>query len=120
MSPKEFLDILNCLNCSTRRGNCARTTHWAAVVTDYKNYVQGLTLSAAILNRRDDPTVQGHRLIIYPAIPTANLLLKLDMEDIQFRSDPRLLAENMHMERMQELEKETIATQLVDNYKSRI
>lgn len=86
----------------------------ASFLTDYK--VQGSTLSAAILDLKDDPTIRGqdhHRKYCSTYVQLSrlrssnglHLLQKLDMHDLQFGPDPRLLIE---MERLQEREKETI------------
>lgn len=87
----------------------------AFCLTDYK--VQGSTLKAAILDLKDDPTIRGqdrHRKYcsIYVQLSRLrsskglHLLQKLDMQDLRFDPDPRLLTE---MKRFQDLEKETIA-----------
>jgi hypothetical protein len=87
----------------------------AFCLTDYK--VQGSTLLAAILDLKDDPTIRGqdhHRkycsmYVQLSRLRSSNgfhLLQKLDMHDLRFGPDPRLLTE---MERLQEHEKETIA-----------
>lgn len=83
-------------------------------LTDYK--VQGSTLTKAILDLKNDPTRRGwdaHRKYcsIYVQLSRLRslsglyLLQKLDMHDLRFEPDPRLLTE---MERLQEREKETI------------
>ncbi|KAL6405632.1 hypothetical protein AUP68_10483 [Ilyonectria robusta] len=93
----------------------------AFCLTDYK--VQGSTLTAAILDIRDDPTIRGqdrHRKFCSTYVQLSrlrsseglHLLQKIDMKDLQFGPDPRLLTE---MQRLQELEKETIATWLEDS-----
>jgi hypothetical protein len=85
----------------------------AFCLTDYK--VQGSTLPGAILDLKDDPTIRGqdrHRKYCSMYVQLSrlrsskelNLLQKLDMKELQFELDPRLLAE---MQRLQELEKET-------------
>jgi hypothetical protein len=85
----------------------------AFCLTDYK--VQGSTLTAAILDLKDDPTIRGqdrHRKYCSMYVQLSrlrsskglHLLQKLDMKDLQFKPDPRLLAE---MQRLQELEKNT-------------
>jgi hypothetical protein len=87
----------------------------AFCLTDYK--VQGSTLSAAILDLKDDPTIRGqdhHRKYCSMYVQLSrlrsskglHLLQKLDMHDLRFGPDPRLLTE---MERLHEHEKETIA-----------
>jgi hypothetical protein len=84
-------------------------------LTDYK--VQGSTLTAAILDLKDDPSSKGqdhHRkfcsfyvqLSRTPSLDGLHLLQKLDMKDLQFRPSPQLLTE---MERLHTLERETIA-----------
>jgi hypothetical protein len=87
----------------------------AFCLTEYK--VQGLTLPAAILDLKDDPTICGldhHRkycslnvqlLSRIQSSKGLHLLQKLDMKDLQFRPDPQLLTE---MKRLKQLEKETI------------
>jgi hypothetical protein len=87
----------------------------AFCLTDYK--VQGSTLSAAILDLKDDPTIRGqdhHRKYCSMYVQLSrlrsskglHLLQKLDMHDLRFGPDRRLLTE---MERLQEHEKDTIA-----------
>ncbi|KAI3286470.1 hypothetical protein DTO002I6_8141 [Penicillium roqueforti] len=84
-------------------------------LTDYK--VQGSTLVAAILDLKDDPTIRGqdrHRKYCSMYVQLSRLrsskglhiLQKLDMQDLRFGPDPRLVTE---MERLQDLEKETVA-----------
>jgi hypothetical protein len=86
----------------------------AFCLTEYK--VQGLTLPAAILDLKDDPSICGldhHRkycslyvqLSRIQSSKGLHLLQKLDMKDLQFRPDPQLLTE---MKRLKQLEKETI------------
>lgn len=88
----------------------------AFCLTDYK--VQGSTLVAAILDLKDDPTMRGqdrHRKYCSTYVQLSrlrsskglHLLQEIDMEDLRFGPDPRLLTE---MQRLQELEKTTIAT----------
>jgi hypothetical protein len=88
----------------------------AFCLTDYK--VQGSTLVAAILDLKDDPTIRGqdrHRKYCSTYVQLSrlrcskglHLLQEVDMEDLRFGPDPRLLTE---MQRLQELEKATIAT----------
>lgn len=88
----------------------------AFYLTDYK--VEGSTLVATILDLKDDPTIRGqdrHRKYcsLYVQLSRLrsskglHLLQKLDMQDLKFGPDPQLLTE---MRRLQELEKETIAT----------
>ena len=87
-------------------------------LTDYK--VQGATLAAAILDLKNDPTIRGrdrHQKFCSLYVQLSRLqsskglclLQKLDMADIQFGPDPRLSTE---LERLRELEKETIAAWL--------
>ncbi|KAH7028450.1 hypothetical protein B0J12DRAFT_584062 [Macrophomina phaseolina] len=87
----------------------------AFCLTDYK--VQSSTLSAAILDLKDDPARRGqdgHRKYCSTYVQLSRLrsskglhiLQKIDMTDLRFGPDPRLLTE---MQRLQELEKETIA-----------
>jgi hypothetical protein len=87
-------------------------------LTDYK--VQGATLAAAILDLKNDPTIRGRdrhqkfcslyvQLSRLQSSKGLYLLQKLDMADIQFGPDPRLSTE---LERLRELEKETIAAWL--------
>jgi hypothetical protein len=84
-------------------------------LTDYK--VQGSTLEAAILDLKDDPTIRGqdrHRKYCSMYVQLSrlrsskglHLLHKLDMQDLRFTPDPRLITE---MQRLQKLEEETIA-----------
>lgn len=83
-------------------------------LTDYK--VQGSALTKAILDLKNDPTRRGwdaHRkycsiyvqLSRLRSLSGLHLLQKLDIHDLQFGPDPRLLTE---MKRLQEREKETI------------
>jgi hypothetical protein len=87
----------------------------AFCLTDYK--VQGSTLTSAILDLKDDPTIRGldrHRKFCSTYVQLSRLrsskglylLQRLDMSDLQFGPDPRLLTE---MQRLQELEKQTMA-----------
>jgi hypothetical protein len=87
----------------------------AFCVTDYK--VQGSTLATAILDLKVDHSTRGmsgHRKYCSANVQLSrlqtseglNLLRKLEMKDIQFSPDPRLVAE---MERLRELQKKTIA-----------
>ncbi|OKO94694.1 ATP-dependent DNA helicase pfh1 [Penicillium subrubescens] len=87
----------------------------AYCLTDYK--VQGSTLVAAILDLKDDPTIRGqdrHRKYCSTYVQLSrlrsskglHLLQEVDMEDLRFGPDPRLLTE---MQRLQALEKTTIA-----------
>ncbi|KAJ5082332.1 hypothetical protein N7532_011375 [Penicillium argentinense] len=82
---------------------------------DYK--VQGSTLASAILDLKDDPTIRGldrHRKFCSTYVQLSrlrsseglHLLQRLDMKDLQFGPDPRLLSE---IQRLQELEKQTMA-----------
>jgi hypothetical protein len=86
----------------------------AFCLTDYK--VQGSTLTPAIIDLKNDPTIRGvdhHRNYCSMYVQLSrlrsskglHLLQKLDMKDLQFAPDPRLLAE---MQRLQELERDTI------------
>jgi hypothetical protein len=85
----------------------------AFCLTNYK--VQALTLTSAILDLKDDPTIQGqdwHRKFwpIYVQLSRLQysknlyLLQKLDLQDLQFRPDPQLPTE---MQRLQDLESPT-------------
>lgn len=87
----------------------------AFCLTDYK--VQGSTLTSAILDLKDDPTIRGldrHRKFCSTCVQLSrlrsskglHLLQRLDMKDLQFGPDPRLLSE---IQRLQELDKQTIA-----------
>lgn len=87
----------------------------AFCLTDYK--VQGSTLTSAILDLKDDPTIRGldrHRKFCSTYVQLSrlrsskglHLLQRLDMKDLQFGPDPRLLSE---IQRLQELEKQTMA-----------
>jgi hypothetical protein len=84
-------------------------------LTDYK--VQGSTLTTAVLDLKDDPTIGGkdsHRkycstyvqLSRLRASDGLNLLQRIDMEDLRFQPDPDLLVE---MTRLFALEQETMA-----------
>jgi hypothetical protein len=84
-------------------------------LTDYK--VQGSTLMTAVLDLKDDPTAKGKdhhkkycsiyvQLSRLRSLAGLYLLQKIDMEDLRFQPDKRLLKE---MERLQKLERETIA-----------
>jgi hypothetical protein len=84
-------------------------------LADYK--MQGSTLVAAILDLKDDPTIRGqdrHRkycsmyvqLFRLHSSKGFHLLQKLDMQDLRFSPDPRLLTE---LQRLQDLEKEAIS-----------
>jgi hypothetical protein len=90
-------------------------------LTDYK--VQGSTLTTAILDLKNDPTIRGRdrhqkfcslyvQLSRLQSSKGLYLLQKLDMADIQFGPDPRLLAE---LERLRALENETITAWLDNN-----
>ncbi|KAJ5100153.1 hypothetical protein N7532_007154 [Penicillium argentinense] len=83
--------------------------------SDYKG--QGSTLASAILDLKDDPTIRGldrHRKFCSTYVQLSrlrsseglHLLQRLDMKDLQFEPDPRLLSE---IQRLQELEKQTMA-----------
>jgi hypothetical protein len=87
----------------------------AFCLTDYK--VQGLTLTSAILDLKDDPSIRGldrHRKFCSTYVQLSrlrsskglHLLQRLDMKDLQFGPDPRL---HIEMQRLQELEKQTMA-----------
>jgi hypothetical protein len=84
-------------------------------LTDYK--VQGSTLSTAILDLKNDPARRGqdsHRKYcsLYVQLSRVRsfqglyLLQNVDIEDLRFTPDPQLITE---MERLRNLEKETIA-----------
>jgi hypothetical protein len=86
----------------------------AFCLTDYK--VQGSTLTTAILDIKDDPTIRGQdrhkkycstyvQLSRLRSLKGLHLLQKIEMKDLRFGPEPRLLSE---MQRLQELEKETI------------
>lgn len=86
----------------------------AFCLTDYK--VQGSTLSAAILDLKNDPTRRGqdsHRkycslyvqLSRVRSFSGLHILQNIDIEDLQFTPDPQLLTE---MERLQNLQNETL------------
>lgn len=86
----------------------------AFCLTDYK--VQGSTLKCAILDLKDDPTIRGRgrhqkycstyvQLFRLRSCQGLRLLQKIEMKDLQFQPDPRLLVEN---ERLLELEKITL------------
>jgi hypothetical protein len=81
-------------------------------LTDYK--IQGSTLSIAVLDLKDDPSIKGDRhkkycsayvqLTRLRSLNGLYLLQKLSMDDLQFRPDPKLLKE---MERLRNLDRET-------------
>ena len=84
-------------------------------LTDYK--VQSSTLPTAVLDLKDDPSAKGQdkhkkytsinvQLSRLQSFDGLNLLQKIDMEDLRFRPDDRLLAE---MERLSKLEQQTMA-----------
>ncbi|KAH8586722.1 hypothetical protein B0O99DRAFT_643776 [Bisporella sp. PMI_857] len=84
-------------------------------LTDYK--VQGSTLATAVLDLKDDPTARGQdghkkycstyvQLSRLRSLDGLHLLQRIDMEDLRFRPDDRLLIE---MQRLKALERETIA-----------
>jgi hypothetical protein len=88
----------------------------AFCLTDYK--VQGSTLTSAILDLKDDPTLRGldrHRKYCSTYVQLSRLrsstglylLRRLEMEDLQFTPDSQLIFE---MRRLQRLEQETIRT----------
>ncbi|KAF4210355.1 hypothetical protein CNMCM5878_004518 [Aspergillus fumigatiaffinis] len=83
-------------------------------LTDYK--VQGSTLDSAILDLRDDPTIRGRdrhqkfcstyvQLSRLRSLEGLHLLQQIEMKDLQFEPDPRILAE---MQKLQELQRTTI------------
>jgi hypothetical protein len=84
-------------------------------LTDYK--IQGSTLTTAVLDLKDDPATkrQDHhkkycsiyvQLSRLQSLNGLYLLQKIDMDDLQFCPDSRLLSE---MKRLRALEQETIA-----------
>jgi hypothetical protein len=84
-------------------------------LTDYK--IQGSTLPTAILDLKDDPASKARdphkkycsiyvQLSRLQSLDGLHLLQKIEMRDLQFSPDHRLLAE---MERLQGLQRETIA-----------
>ncbi|KAF8860613.1 hypothetical protein BDZ45DRAFT_800769 [Acephala macrosclerotiorum] len=84
-------------------------------LTDYK--VQGSTLTTAVLDLKDDPTARGQdghkkycstyvQLSRLRSLDGLHLLQRIEMEDLRFRPDDRLLVE---MQRLKALERETIA-----------
>ena len=87
-------------------------------LTDYK--VQSSTLTNAVLDLKDDPTRKGFdrhkkfcsnyvQLSRLEALDRLHLLQKIQMSDLQFAPDNRLLAE---MERLKGLQQETVAAWL--------
>lgn len=86
----------------------------AFCLTDYK--VQGSTLDSAVLDLRDDPAIRGrdrHQKFCSTYVQLSrlrtceglHLLQEIEMKDLQFEPDPRILAE---MQRLQDLEKVTL------------
>ena len=90
----------------TRKGHSVRRKQVpmcpAFSLTDYK--VQGSTLNTAVLDLKDDPTARrqdGHKkycstyvqLSRLRSLDGLHLLERIDMNDLQFRPDDRLLAE---------------------------
>ena len=84
-------------------------------LTDYK--VQGSTLTTAVLDLKYDPTARGQdghkkycstyvQLSRLRSLDRLHLLQRIEMEDLRFRPDKRLLLE---MARLKALERETIA-----------
>jgi hypothetical protein len=84
-------------------------------LTDYK--IQGSILNIAILDLKNDPTAKGQnqykkycslyiQLSRLRSLDSLYLLQKLDMEDLQFYPDDKLLAE---IERLYKLEQKTMA-----------
>jgi len=84
-------------------------------LTDYK--VQGSSFSSAVLDIHEDPSSKGRdshhkftsryvQLSRLRSRQGVHLLQKIDMKDLQFRPDDRLLAE---MDRLQKLELSTLA-----------
>jgi hypothetical protein len=84
-------------------------------LTDYK--VQGSSFSSAVLDIHEDPSSKGRdshhkftsryvQLSRLRSRQGVHLLQKIDMKDLQFRPDDRLLAE---MERLKKLELSTLA-----------
>jgi hypothetical protein len=86
----------------------------ALCVTDYK--VQGSTLNSAILDLKDDLIIRGrdrHQKFCSTYVQLSRLrtrkglhvLQTIEMKDLQFGPDPRILAE---MHRFKELQKGTL------------
>ena len=84
-------------------------------LTDYK--VQGLTLTTAVLDLKNDPTAKGQdghkkycsmyvQLSRLRSLDGLHLLQEIDMNDLQFHPNDGLLAET---KRLRTLEQETIA-----------
>jgi hypothetical protein len=84
-------------------------------LTDYK--VQGMTLTAAVLDLKDNPSAKGQdehkkfcsmyvQLSRLRSLKRLYLLQEIDMKDVRFRPHNGLVAE---MERLHKLEEETIA-----------
>ena len=87
-------------------------------LTDYK--VQGSTLTTAVLDLKNDPTARGHdkhkkfcsmyvQLSRLQSLEGLYLLQKIQMSDLQFSPDSRLLTE---MERLKRLQQETVTAWL--------
>ena len=83
-------------------------------LTDYK--IQGSTLTTAVLDLKDDPAVKGQdhhkkycsinvQLSRLQSLDGLYLLQRIDMDDLRFRPDDRLLSE---MKRLHTLEQETM------------
>ncbi len=83
----------------------------AFCLTDYK--VQGSTLDSAILDLKDDPTMRGrdrHQKFCSTYVQLSrlrtrkglHLLQTIEMKDLQFRPDPRILAEMQRLDKLQE------------------
>lgn len=86
----------------------------AFCVTDYK--VHGSTLDSAILDLKDDLTMRGrdrHQKFCSTYVQLSrlrtceglHLLQEIEMNDLHFEPDPRILAE---MQRLQELQRMTL------------
>src|SRR6266496_5058746 len=84
-------------------------------LTDYK--IQGSTLTTAVLDLKDNPSTKGQdhhkkycsiyvQLSRLQSLNGLYLLQRIDMDDLRFCPDSRLLSE---MERLRALEQETIA-----------
>lgn len=84
-------------------------------LTDYK--VQGSTITTAVLDLKHDPTARGQdghkkycstyvQLSRLRSLDGLHLLQRIEMEDLRFRPDDRLLIE---MQRLKALERATIA-----------
>jgi hypothetical protein len=88
----------------------------AFCLTDYK--VQGLTLTTAVLDLKDNATAKGQdghkkfcstyvQLSRLRSLNGLHLLQEINMNDLRFRPHNRLLAE---MERLHTLQQETLAS----------